>query len=71
MITGSQNVRAPVADMLNTASEPWPICQNQVARPITAPRLIRFRTTAFSGSRSERKVRISSRKVMNAIKAMT
>ena len=71
MITGSQNVIAPVADTPKIASEPWPSCQNQVMNPKTAASDTRLSSTALIGSSSERNVRTSSTNVISAISAST
>jgi hypothetical protein len=71
MITGSQNVMAPVAETPNSASEPCPSCQNQVMAPNTAASDIRLSSTALIGSSSDRNVRTSSTKVITAISAST
>ena len=71
MITGSQKVIAPVAETPNTASEPWPSCQNQVTKPNTAASETRLSSTALIGSSSDRKVRTSSTNVISAIRAST
>jgi hypothetical protein len=59
-----------VAAIPHSALEPWPSCHTSVITPHAAATLITFRTTAFSGSRSERKARASSRNFSTAINAI-
>jgi transposase len=69
IISGTQNVIAPVAGMLNTAWDPWPCCQNQVIAPNVAASETRFSTTALTGSRTERNAPVRSTRVSTAMTA--
>ena len=56
--------------MPQSTSEPWPSCQTIASTPQAAATLATFRTTAFSGSSSERNARASRMKVTIAISAI-
>ncbi len=71
MITGSQNVMAPVGATPNSDCEPWPCCQKKTTAPNTAASDTRLSSTAFTGRSTERNVRTSSRNVMAAMIAST
>ena len=48
-----------VAGTFQIASAPWPFWKMKTTIPYAAPSETRFRITAFSGRRIERKARIS------------
>ncbi len=53
--------------MPNTASEPWPSCQNSTVAPKVAATETMFSRTAFTGSTIDRNVRTSSMNVTSAM----
>jgi hypothetical protein len=67
---GIHSLTHPVAAMPQIASVPIPFCQTSTITPHAAATESRFRTTAWSGSTSERKARARSTNVSAAISAI-
>ena len=60
----------PVASMPHSRSDPWPFCHMIASTPHVAVTLAMLRTTAFSGSSSERNARASRMNVTIPISAI-